>query len=233
MTKLDRLLEGIDPSKTYDLTSRQAGEALARFPAGKGAMTDGREFRAYMARLYCHLNRALLGAEPPRRVNEKMEWFGCQKLLKRELGEGGDRAAFEIARTGNEGGLAGLTLLLAESLAEQTASDWVSNAICRYLSSLSPGERVDAPREYMAKHGRLLPSEMTEGSGARIIVSFAKTLEEHPRLIRKLRRSSEVIRSPAPVPSGAPAPPETTKSLPPLPPMNGKRAKRWEPTSKR
>ena len=43
-------------------------------------------------------------------------------------------------------------------------------------------------KEYISKHGHLLPSELVEGSAVRIRMFFIKVLEEHPRLIKNLRK---------------------------------------------
>ena len=51
-------------------------------------------------------------------------------------------------------------------------------------------EKFEVMGEYISKHGHLLPSELTEGSAVRIKMNFIKVLEEHPRLIKKLRKMS-------------------------------------------
>ncbi len=45
-----------------------------------------------------------------------------------------------------------------------------------------------ATTEYLEKYGHLFPSELREGSAARIRANFPKVLEEHPRMIQRMRR---------------------------------------------
>lgn len=60
-----------------------------------------------------------------------------------------------------------------------------------YWNRLSVQEQLAAPLEYLPKYRDLLPWELTEGSAARIRGGFVKVLEQHPHLIRDLRRASQ------------------------------------------
>ena len=42
--------------------------------------------------------------------------------------------------------------------------------------------------EYLKKYGHLLPSELTEGSAARVRANFPKVLAQHPKILQKTRR---------------------------------------------
>ncbi len=55
-----------------------------------------------------------------------------------------------------------------------------------YLESLSNDQQLAESSEYLAKHGHLLPSEMTEATAARIHAEFRKVLEKHPWLVLKI-----------------------------------------------
>ncbi|MBC8218657.1 MAG: hypothetical protein H8E73_09345, partial [Planctomycetes bacterium] len=48
-------------------------------------------------------------------------------------------------------------------------------------------QKFNVSSEYITKYGRFLPSELTEGSAARIRANFPKVLEKHPRLIQRIR----------------------------------------------
>jgi len=56
------------------------------------------------------------------------------------------------------------------------------------VMALSVEEQLAASTEYLQKYGHLLPSELTEGSAARIRANLPKVLEEHPHLIQRLRQ---------------------------------------------
>ena len=93
-----------------------------------------------------------------------------------------------MARTGNEGGLYRVLKAMAMRVAEDYAQNEIFAKISAYWRSLSVDEKFDASTEYIAKFSHLLPSELTEGSSARIRANFTNFLEKHPYLIQQIRR---------------------------------------------
>ena len=93
-----------------------------------------------------------------------------------------------MARTGNHGGLYAVAKCLAKGMAEELAGNEVYARICACLDRMTAEEQIAMAREYLAKYGRLLPSELVEGSAGRLVADFAKVLEEHPRVLQRMRR---------------------------------------------
>ena len=186
-TRLDALLAAIDPDRTADETVRRANQALDSFPA-KGAIAQWGEFQTFLTRLHAHLMKAILRGGPGFPEDPEMHWHGCWTILRREYGSNGDKSAFEMARTGNQGGLYAVMKTLAKGMAEELAGNEVAARVRACLDRLTVDEQFSAAREYIAEYGRLLPSELTEGSAARLVADFAKVLEEHPRLLQRMRR---------------------------------------------
>ena len=73
-------------------------------------------------------------------------------------------------------------------MVEEYAGREITGRIHHFWDPLSIDDKMEVMDEYISKHGHLLPSELTEGSTVRIKMFFIKVLEEHPRLIRKLRK---------------------------------------------
>jgi len=117
-----------------------------------------------------------------------MDWHGAQRMLMKEYGRSGEKAAFEMARTGNDGGLYAVMRAIGRGMAEEAAEAEIAARIQDFLDRLSPDEQIAVAREYISKFGRLLPSELTEGSAARVVANFPKVLQEHPRLMQRTRR---------------------------------------------
>ena len=92
-----------------------------------------------------------------------------------------------MARTGNDGGLNAVLRSVAMHVSEGYIKMEIQAKVNAYLDSLSIDQQLAASCEYLAKHGHLLPSEMTEASAARIHVNLGKVLEKYPWLILKLR----------------------------------------------
>lgn len=189
-TGLARLLESIDPIRTYDENARRADDAVNSFHFAKGRIGDWEEFRTCLIEFFRHVESRVLRmrGRPYGSDWGDFDWHRCAELLKREYGRNGDKAAFEIARTGNEGGLYAVLRKLARGLAEKYSENEASARIYEWWNGLSLAEQFAAMEEYLQEYGHLLPSELTEGSAARIKANFPKVLEEHPRLLQRTRR---------------------------------------------
>jgi len=186
-SKLDRLLDSIHPSRTIEELGRRADDAINAFAGGSSQITDWNEFRSFVVRFHRHLEGRLLGVRGEMPAgSEAFNRGRCGQVLTHAYGPSGEKAAFELARTGNEGGLYGVLKKIAEILAEQYARNEVEARVLHYWNGLSVDEKLAAGNEYLDKYGHLLPSELTEGSGARVRADLPKALQEHPRLMQRL-----------------------------------------------
>jgi len=190
-TKLERLLESIHPDRTIDEVSRRVDRAVNSFQAGFSRITDWKEFEKCIARFMVHLQNHVLRLCKPRQLTEEHMDFDIHQgflVLHKLFGQNGEKAAFEMVRTGNEGGLYGVLRKIARGTVDKYAGNEIAARIGDYWNNLSTEEKLDAPNEYLKKYGHLLPSELTEGSAGRIRAFFPKVLEEHPKIIKGLRR---------------------------------------------
>jgi hypothetical protein len=117
-----------------------------------------------------------------------IEWGRCFAILFKEYGPNGEKAAMEIARTGKEGGMYSILKKIAKGMIEEYAGNEIRAKISHYWHPLSTEQKLAATEEYLEKHGHLLPSELTEGTAVRIKAEFIKVLEQHPRLISRLKK---------------------------------------------
>jgi hypothetical protein len=187
MTQLNRLLRDIDPDHTIRETFNRANEAINRFNSNVTQIENWEEFAKYMGRLYSHVERHVLRLHQSLDIDDDYYWGMCLRTLKHLYGKQGEKAAFEMARTGAEGGLYAVVKGVAMKMAEEYSNNEIAARVCAYLAGLSPDEQLEAVNEYIEGYGSLLPSELTEGSAGRIKTGFAKYLEQHPQLIQKLR----------------------------------------------
>jgi len=187
-TKLDQLLESIDPARTLDQVSARADKALNSFEFKSGIIEDWGEFRITLLEFYRHVENVILNIPSFRSSNPDFDWGRCCQLLMKEFGaSGGEKAAFELVRTGVEGGLYSVLKAVARRMMAEYAGNEIAARIAFFWDSLSSEEKLALPDEYLNKYGHLLPYELTSGSAARIRVNFPKVLEEHPNIIRSLR----------------------------------------------
>ena len=93
-----------------------------------------------------------------------------------------------MVRTGKNGGLYKILQIIADKMAKKYAQNEISGRIGDYLNNLTIDEQLDATDEYLKKYGHILPAEFTDGNGVRLKMHFSKILEEHPKIIRRIRR---------------------------------------------
>jgi len=187
-TNLDMLLESIDPSRTYDHVSARVDEAVNNFAMHRPIIEDWDEYENYLADFYRHIEKVVLRMGSGVPDNREYYWGQCANLLNKAFGPSGYKAAFEMVRTGKEGGLYQVLKTVADLIAEKYTQNEIFARISHYWESLTLDEKLAAPDEYLSKYGYLLPSELTEGSAARLRANFPKVLEEHPKMIRQMRR---------------------------------------------
>lgn len=188
--KLDALLDRIDPERTLEEADRCVDTALNTFQIPSGVISRWEDFRACLLRFHRHAEQKILGITDPLPGNEQFHWGRCLGALHKAFGSNGEKAAFEIARTGVEGGLRHVLREVARVMSGGYSDEWIAGWVSNYWNSLSPAEKRGAPDEYLRQFGHLLPNELTEASAARIRADFPRFLIEHPTLVRRLREAA-------------------------------------------
>ncbi len=190
-TKLEQLLESISHERTLDDVSRLTDDALNALPIRDAQITDWEAFRRALIQCMQHVEDSVLRRTPvgaTRRADLDFEWGRCCHVLTQLYGPNGEKAAFERARTGNEGGLRQVIRDFARRTAEDTAQNEIRAKVGNWWLELSVDEQLAVADEYLRRFGHLLPSELTERSAARIRANMPQVLEQHPRLMQPLAR---------------------------------------------
>jgi hypothetical protein len=187
-TDLDRLLDELDPDRTIEEAFRRADEAINSFPMWRAQIDNWSEFTHYLAEFVVHVESHILCLPRSVRGTFDFEWGRAAGILMKIYGQSGEKTAFELARTGNELGLYGVLKAVAMRIADDLSKNEIAARVNAFWQSHSPEEVLEASTEYLARYGHLLPSEMTERSAARIRANFLKALENHPKLVQRLRR---------------------------------------------
>jgi len=187
ITRLDRLLESIDPARTLDQVSARVDVAFNLFRVKSGIIEDWGEFKKVLTEFYRHVENTILRIRPSFSGDPDIDWGRCCRLLMKEYGANGEKAAFEMVRAGTEQGLYGVLKAVAKKLIDEYAGNEIAARIISFWAALSTDEKLAASQEYLDKYGHLLPHELTSGSAARIRANFPKVLEEHPRIVKRLR----------------------------------------------
>lgn len=186
-TRLDKLLESIDPAKTLDQVSTRVDNALNSFRINIGIIKNWDTFKTVLTKFFRHTENTVLKIKFFRSPDFDIDWGRCVRLLLKEYGSNGEKAAFEMVRTGAQGGLYKVLKAVARQMIDEYSENEIRAKISRFWHRLSVNEQLATADEYLAKYGHLLPFELTEGNATRIKADFPKVLEEHPRLIKRLR----------------------------------------------
>jgi hypothetical protein len=187
-TKLDMLLESIDPAHTLDKVAGDVDRAVNSFSRRKAFITNWDEYVSFFGEFCRHIETVVLRMSPGSPNDKEFSWGQCARLIDKAFGPSGYKAAFEIVRTGKEGGLYRVLKTVADLMAEKYAQNEISARISRYWDSLTLDEKLAASDEYLRKYGHLLPGELIEASAARVRAHFLKVLEEHPKMIQRMRQ---------------------------------------------
>ena len=185
--KLAQLLERLEPARTVDACQRRADEALRTFSAGVSSITDAEEFRRCIVRFGLHCDANLLCSSGMPEVDLDYAWGHYAKTLVKAYGRNGEKAAFEYARTGLEGGLYGVLMRFAGQKAKEYSENEIAARVGSFWNELSPDEAFPVMNEYLAAYGHLLSPELTERGAVRLKANFRRVLQEHPHMLRRLR----------------------------------------------
>ena len=136
-TRLEKILEDIDPSTTYDQTFARADNAINSFSGTCAQITDFNEFSKYMAGFTIHVEAKILQLHPCP-TGHDFYWLQCVQILCQIYGTNGEKAAFEMARTGKEGGLFAVLKAVALRMAEEHAENEISARVMDYWNKHRP-----------------------------------------------------------------------------------------------
>ena len=188
-TTLDRLLESISPERTIEETYNRANEAIISFGYDKATVQSWDEFRYCMAKFLKHLNEKVLRLRKPIDIPLTEYWQYCIRPLCKIYGSSGDVTSYLLASTGNEGGLYTVLKAFAMYKAEEYTKNEISARVSACWHRLSADQKLQAAREYVAKYGNIIPSELSDNGAALVLGNFWKVLEKHPFIVQRLRQT--------------------------------------------
>jgi len=187
-TKLDKLLASISPERVIVETFNRANEAINTFPVESALIQNWEEFKHFIGKFLRHIDRYTLRLRGSVDISPDDYWSqSAERVLRDVYGSSGQKAAFDMARTGVGGGLYDVLRSVAMHVGEDYAKREIQAKVGLYLEGLTIDQQLEASSEYIAKHGHLLPSEMTEASAARLRAEFPRVLQKHPWLVLKIR----------------------------------------------
>jgi len=185
-TKLEKLLEEIDPKQTIDIIEKRIEKALSNYHRDKNTVDSWEEYEKCLAD-FTRLARNAVTNMPPGAGDDLGINFGeALRYLSKEYPNNTMQTVYEIMRTGVEGGIYQIIKTLARIMAEEFSQNKITSRVVDYWNSLSIDEQLQAPDEYIKKYKDILPSRILERP-ARFKGFFWKVLEQHPKMIKSVR----------------------------------------------
>lgn len=188
MTKLDVLLQRIDPDG-LDMREMAAGTdaKLNSFHVKWAQVQNREEFRECIAAFIFHAKIPSI-ARPWFASTPQFHWWGIGRdLLELAYGPNGTERAFRLVAEGADGGTHGVLRKLSAAMLQDRRSGYIAECVRNFWESLTVAERLNAPEEYMAKWGDILPLSLRDRRTSPVRARFTEILKKHPDWLRQLR----------------------------------------------
>lgn len=185
MTKLEILLEKIDPSETIQPYSKISDNAINTFKLEKATVNTKEQFITCIRNFNCHFDKVSWNRKVP--ANAIVDGFFCREILGKVYGQNWERIAFRMAQTGIDGGLYAVLKSMAAGLADFYARGKIRNAVHDFMLNLTADERIASGKEYYEKYAHLIPASFAIEGIFYLTCYLRKVLEEHPHMIQRRR----------------------------------------------
>ncbi len=183
-TKLEVLHDENDPSRTIDKGEKSIRNALSSYHREQDTVGSWEEHKACLAEMMQTGRNAVLNLADDFSNDLEQNYHEAIHYLEREYST--IQAVYDIMKTGAEGGIYKILRTLARLMAEDYSQNEIKARVAAYWSRLSVDEKLAAPDEYVEKYQDILPQKTKEET-VRLKIAFSKVLEEHPRMLKRLR----------------------------------------------
>jgi hypothetical protein len=187
-TRLEELIESIDPSRTIDRTSALVDDAFNSFRY-ENPIRSFYDYEDYMAKFVFHIEAGVLrfGSNVP---YERDLWLArYSNLVNKGHGPDAWKWNYEKILTGQNGGLYQLLKDVAAMILQDRSGREISGRVGRFWESLTYDEKLESANEFLQKFGHMLPSKYTGGGGIHLVMNLPHVLEKYPQLLMEIRRS--------------------------------------------
>jgi DNA-binding ferritin-like protein (Dps family) len=188
MSKLDDLLNKIDPRKTIDRCDSLRDKALNSYEYSNNALRDFNQFTKAMGDFYWHVESTMMGVGKNIVMDDEMRQGFAFQALNEIYGMHGMAAAFSMAQSGVEDGLYGVLKKMGQAIAKKHLENQIGVEVAQFINELMDDFELydQCVAEYARKYARILPPEYLENDAVDLKINFRQVLENHPYLIRRM-----------------------------------------------
>ena len=184
-TKLEILLEKIDPVNTIDKYEKRLNQALNDYRRENNIVESWDEFEEVLVGFFqiaSQYGYSVSGITADRKFLSGM----ALDLLSNEYPRDTRNTVYDIMTSGTEGGVYQIIKVMSRVLAEQLSQRVIGSYVLEYWNSLSVQEQLAAPDEYVQIYQDILPKSIVRNN-IRLKIKFWEELEKHPRRIKAIR----------------------------------------------
>ena len=173
-------------------TDRRVDAALNRYPPPVPVVENHADFVRIIAGLHHVVKRHLYGSQKDWPCDVSFEYGLTRSFLTQEYGQSGENAAYEIAHSGEEGGIRSVLRTVARAIGKKHAEDLISMCVDSYWTGQEAHELIEDARAYIRQFASLIPVGMLESGAPRVMMEFRQVLKKHPFMIAELRRNTRI-----------------------------------------
>ena len=147
-TRLEELIESIDPSRTIDRVSAAVDDAFNSFQYNNPIRSFD-DYEEYMSRFVVHIESVVLnfGSNVP--YNKDFWWARYSNLVKKGHGPDAWKWNYEKILTGKDGGTYKLLKDVAAMILEDRSGREISARVWRFWESLTDDEKMETVDEFL------------------------------------------------------------------------------------
>ncbi|MGA2497749.1 MAG: hypothetical protein ABSH20_08410 [Tepidisphaeraceae bacterium] len=183
---LDQFLESISPQRTILDIGMKIDRALNTFPVPAQWTGNHDSFQEMVIQFLCHVDQHLAGASSRRPPMPPYDLGHCVDVFESIYGSMGIHRAYDLARTGHEGGVYRVLRDFAAALVMRAHRHTIAKPISDFLWDMTEEGRMEMARHYIARFGSYLPPEWLEHGGVPVARNLKQILQQHPELMVKI-----------------------------------------------
>jgi len=158
----------------------------------KGPVGSFNEFKQILIEVIVLVQKYVLKTQKTVEGSQTFYLDIAYKVLQKVYGPNGEKAAFEMSRTGKEGGISAVIRSLAYGYTDILFKDEAKAKVGVLWAKLSHDQKFSIMDQYVSTFGYLWPDELVENGAVRLKMNFPKTLQLHIEQIRKLTKAMDV-----------------------------------------
>ena len=178
-------------SPQYTEKKYQGADRAINSVAVSGLVASFKQFENILVEVIVLVQKNVLKIQRPVKGAQEFYLDIAFKVLQKEYGPNGEKAAFEISRTSKDGSVNAVIRSLAYGYTDVLFENETIARVGSLFEKLSHDQKFAVMDEYIKEFGHLWPDELIGNGALRLKKNFQKTLQLHIENIRKLTKSMD------------------------------------------